>query len=86
LGRFEVLGLLLRKDGSLAKDWKQRFTVEFTPETLAQLKANGFAFEQAIPGGVEYSRVRILLTDLKSGKTGSITVPALEPVTKEQGH
>ncbi|MBN9661849.1 MAG: VWA domain-containing protein [Acidobacteria bacterium] len=84
LGRFEVLGLLLRKDGSLAKDWKQSFTVEFTPETQAQLKANGFAFEQAIPGGVEYAKVRILLTDRKSGKTGSITVPALEPVTKNQ--
>lgn len=82
LGRFEVLGLLLRRDGSLAKDWRQRFTAEFTPEALAQLKANGFAFEQAIPGGVEYAKVRILLTDLKSGKTGSLTVPALEPVRK----
>ncbi|MGJ5819253.1 VWA domain-containing protein [Paludibaculum fermentans] len=80
VGRFEVLGLLLRSDGSLAKDWKQRFTVEFTPEALAQLKTNGFAFEQAVPAGVEYARVRILLTDLRSGKTGSLTVPALEPV------
>lgn len=76
-GRFEVLGLLLRRDGSLAREWKQRFSVEFTPERLTQWKANGFAFEQSIPAGVAYARVRIILSDLISGKTGSLTVPAI---------